>query len=131
MRRAVCPGSFDPVTNGHLDIFTRAAALYDEVVVAVGTNSSKNRLFTVDERLDMLCAVTADLPQIRVAAFSGLLVDFCRAGDIPVITGSSVTTPDVSSVHTPSPRSRPSRPAPHRATRFDADPVAPFRARPP
>lgn len=95
MRRAVCPGSFDPVTNGHLDIFTRAAALYDEVVVAVGTNSSKNRLFTVDERLDMLCAVTTDLPQIRVTAFSGLLVDFCRAGDIPVIIKGVRGTADV------------------------------------
>ena len=54
MRRAVCPGSFDPVTNGHLDIVERAASLFDEVVVAVGVNQSKNRLFTADERLAML-----------------------------------------------------------------------------
>ncbi|HVX44987.1 MAG TPA: pantetheine-phosphate adenylyltransferase [Mycobacteriales bacterium] len=95
MRRAVCPGSFDPVTNGHLDIFTRAAALYDEVVVAVGTNSSKNRLFSVEERLDMLRAVTSHLPQIRVTGFSGLLVDFCRTNDIPVIIKGVRGTADV------------------------------------
>ena len=53
MRRAVCPGSFDPVTNGHLDIVERAASLFDEVVVAVGVNQSKNRLFSADERLSM------------------------------------------------------------------------------
>ena len=54
MRRAVCPGSFDPVTNGHIDIVRRAAALFDEVVVAVGVNKSKNRLFTAEERIEML-----------------------------------------------------------------------------
>ena len=54
MRRAVCPGSFDPVTNGHLDIVGRAAKLFDEVVVAIGVNASKNRLFTPDERIAML-----------------------------------------------------------------------------
>ena len=54
MRRAVCPGSFDPVTNGHLDIVRRASSLFDEVVVAVGINMSKNRLFTPDERIAML-----------------------------------------------------------------------------
>jgi pantetheine-phosphate adenylyltransferase len=95
MRRAVCPGSFDPVTNGHLDIFTRAAALYDEVVVAVGTNSSKNRLFSLEERLDMLRAVTADLPAVTVTAFAGLLVDFCRTNAIPVIIKGVRGTADV------------------------------------
>ena len=54
MRRAACPGSFDPVTNGHIDIISRASGLFDEVVVAVGVNASKNRLFDADERIDML-----------------------------------------------------------------------------
>ena len=85
MRRAVCPGSFDPVTNGHLDIIGRAAPLYDEVVVAVLVNTSKAGLFTVDERIEMLAEVTATYPNVSVRKFRGLLVDFCRANDIPVV----------------------------------------------
>ena len=85
MRRAVCPGSFDPVTNGHLDIISRASRLYDEVVVAVGTNLAKHGLFTVDERIEMLAKVTSAYGNVRVATFDGLLVDFCRANDISVI----------------------------------------------
>ena len=85
MRRAVCPGSFDPVTNGHLDIVVRSARLYDEVVVAVLINPNKQGLFTVDERMGMLREVTADLPNVKVESFHGLLVEFCRAHDIPVI----------------------------------------------
>lgn len=78
MRRAVCPGSFDPVTNGHLDIVSRAASLFDEVVVAVGVNMSKHRLFTPDERIAMLREATSGLANVRVAGFEGLIVDFCR-----------------------------------------------------
>jgi pantetheine-phosphate adenylyltransferase len=85
MRRVVCPGSFDPVTNGHLDIFRRAARLYDEIVVAVLVNQSKAGLFTLDERLSMLREVTADIPNIRVLSFQGLLVDFCKANDIDIV----------------------------------------------
>jgi pantetheine-phosphate adenylyltransferase len=85
VRRAVCPGSFDPVTNGHLDIVSRAAGLFDEVVVATGVNASKNRLFTPDERLEMLREVCAPYPNVRVAGFSGLLTDFCRAEGIAAI----------------------------------------------
>jgi len=85
VRRAVCPGSFDPVTNGHLDIIGRAAKLFDEVVVAVGANMSKNRLFTPDERIAMLEASTAGLANVRVAAFEGLIVDFCRQLDAVAI----------------------------------------------
>lgn len=77
MTRAVCPGSFDPVTLGHLDVLTRAAGLFDEVVVAVGVNASKRRLFTADERIAMLTNATAGLPNVRVAGFTGLLTDFC------------------------------------------------------
>lgn len=85
MRRVVCPGSFDPVTNGHLDIVTRAARLYDEVVVAVLRNPNKTPLFSADERLAMLTEVTRDLDNVRVAQFEGLTVDFCKANDISAI----------------------------------------------
>jgi pantetheine-phosphate adenylyltransferase len=85
LRRAACPGSFDPVTNGHLDVIGRVAALYDEVVVAVLVNESKLGLFTIDERLEMLVEVTAAYPNVSVRSFRGLLVDFCRANEIPVV----------------------------------------------
>lgn len=84
-RRAVCPGSFDPVTNGHLDIFGRASRLYDEVIVAVLVNQSKSGLFSREERIEMLEAVTADLPNVRIASFQGLLVDFCRDEGVSVV----------------------------------------------
>lgn len=78
MRVAVCPGSFDPVTNGHLDVFTRAAALADKVIVAVLINKTKAGLFTVDERIEILRDVVAPLPNVEVDSFYGLLVDYCR-----------------------------------------------------
>jgi 16S rRNA (guanine966-N2)-methyltransferase len=85
VRRAVCPGSFDPVTNGHLDIVTRAAKLYDEVIVAVLRNPNKTPLFSADERLEMLREVTKELGNVRVTKFEGLIVDFCKANDISAI----------------------------------------------
>jgi pantetheine-phosphate adenylyltransferase len=85
MRRAVCPGSFDPVTNGHLDIIGRSSRLYDEVVVAVLVNESKHSLFTVDERIDMLREVSKPYLNVRVESFQGLLVDFCRAQQASVV----------------------------------------------
>lgn len=85
MRRAVCPGSFDPVTNGHIDIISRASALFDEVTVAVLINKSKKSLFTVEERIDMLAEVCADFGNVKIDAFHGLLVDFCRDRDIHAI----------------------------------------------
>jgi pantetheine-phosphate adenylyltransferase len=85
VRRAVCPGSFDPVTNGHLDIISRASTLFDEVVVAVLINKSKQGLFSVDERMDMLREVCAEFPNVKVDAFHGLLVNFCRERDIVAI----------------------------------------------
>ncbi|MGI8760492.1 MAG: pantetheine-phosphate adenylyltransferase [Jatrophihabitantaceae bacterium] len=85
VRRAVCPGSFDPVTNGHLDIIGRAAQLYDELVVAVFVNQSKSSLFSVTERHDMLQEVTAAYGNVRIDTFHGLVVDYCRANGIPVI----------------------------------------------
>jgi pantetheine-phosphate adenylyltransferase len=87
VRRAVCPGSFDPVTNGHIDIISRASQLFDEVVVAVGVNKSKARarLFTPEERIAMLEKVCADFPNVTVAGFEGLLTTFCQERDIRAI----------------------------------------------
>jgi pantetheine-phosphate adenylyltransferase len=84
-RRAVCPGSFDPVTNGHLDIIDRASRLYHEVIVAVLVNQSKSGLFSHAERMEMLSAVTAGFPNVRVDSFEGLLVDFCRDQGVKVV----------------------------------------------
>ncbi|QIK67000.1 pantetheine-phosphate adenylyltransferase [Nocardioides sp. HDW12B] len=85
MRRAACPGSFDPVTNGHIDIIGRAASLFDEVVVAVGVNASKNRLFSAEERMDMLREAVSPWPNVKVDGFSGLLTDFCSERGIGVL----------------------------------------------
>ena len=85
MQRVVCPGSFDPVTNGHLDIIARAAGLYDEVVVAVLINVTKRSLFTVDERMEMLGQVTSRYGNVRIERFHGLLVDFCAANGISAV----------------------------------------------
>jgi pantetheine-phosphate adenylyltransferase len=85
LRRAVCPGSFDPITNGHLDIIARASRLYDVVYVAVMINKSKQGLFTVEERIALIQEVTAEFGNVRVEAFHGLLVDFCKQRDIPAI----------------------------------------------
>jgi pantetheine-phosphate adenylyltransferase len=81
----VCPGSFDPVTNGHLDVISRAAALHEEVVVAVLINITKKSLFSTDERVDMLREITRDLGNVRVERFHGLLVNFCTANGINAI----------------------------------------------
>lgn len=85
MRRCVCPGSFDPVTNGHLDVIERASRLYDEVTVGVLVNATKTGLFEVEERIEMLREATADLGNVVVDSFEGLLVDYCRERDIPVV----------------------------------------------
>ncbi|MDP3892015.1 pantetheine-phosphate adenylyltransferase [Nocardioides sp.] len=85
MRRAVCPGSFDPVTNGHIDIVSRASLLFDEVVVAVGVNKSKSRLFSAEERIEMLTRACEGFPNVRVDGFSGLLTTFCQDNDVIAI----------------------------------------------
>ena len=85
MRRVVCPGSFDPITNGHLDIIERASSLFDEVVIAVLVNQTKSSLFTVDERIEMIKEVTAKYKNVRVDSWSGLLVDFCKANQSSII----------------------------------------------
>jgi pantetheine-phosphate adenylyltransferase len=85
MRRVVCPGSFDPITNGHLDIIERASSLFDEVVIAVLVNQTKSSLFSVDERIAMIKEVSAKYKNVRVDSWSGLLVDFCKANQISII----------------------------------------------
>ena len=88
MSRVVCPGSFDPVTLGHLDVIGRSAALVDEVVVAVGSNMSKRAWFTPEERVGMLREACAEWPNVVVTLFDGLLVDFCRsAGAAAIVKG--------------------------------------------
>jgi pantetheine-phosphate adenylyltransferase len=79
MRRAIYPGSFDPVTNGHLDVIARARKLFDEVVVAVAHNIEKEPLFTLEERLGLLREALGNEPGVRVGQFEGLLVDFAVA----------------------------------------------------
>jgi pantetheine-phosphate adenylyltransferase len=85
MSRAVFPGTFDPPTNGHLDVIGRAAAAFDEVIVAAGVNQTKQRLFSVEERVEMLTAITEPFGNVRIGTFEGLLVDYCRAEDAGVI----------------------------------------------
>jgi len=85
MKRAVCPGSFDPVTFGHLDIIERASSQFDEVVIAVLVNRTKSSMFTVEERMEMISKTTAHLPNIRVDSWSGLLVDYCKSNQIQAI----------------------------------------------
>lgn len=82
MNRVVCPGSFDPITYGHLDIIARASALFDEVVIAVLVNQTKHSLFTVEERLEMIKEVTEQYPNVRVDSWRGLLVDYCESNKI-------------------------------------------------
>ena len=85
VQRVVCPGSFDPVTNGHLDIIGRAAGLYDEVIVAVLINVTKKSLFTVDERVEMLREITARYGNVKIDRFHGLLVDFCATNGVSAV----------------------------------------------
>ena len=85
MKKAVCPGSFDPITNGHLDVIERASGLFDEVVIAVLVNNSKTGLFTIEERIEMITESVQHLKNVKVDTWSGLLVDYCRAHNIAAI----------------------------------------------
>lgn len=85
MRIAVCPGSFDPVTNGHLDIITRATKTFDKVIVAVLRNSNKNSLFTLEERVEMLKDNCAGLENVEIDSFSGLLIDYMKIKNAQII----------------------------------------------
>ena len=85
MKKAIYPGSFDPVTNGHVDMIERASKIVDELVVGVLNNSAKNSLFSLDERVSMLKEITKDMPNVTVASFDGLLVDFMEKIDATII----------------------------------------------
>ncbi|MBD8507598.1 pantetheine-phosphate adenylyltransferase [Hoyosella sp. G463] len=85
MSGAVCPGSFDPITNGHLDVIERAAKNFDRVVVAVLVNPSKKGMFSVDERLELIRTVTSHLPNVTVDSWQGLLVDYARQEKLDAI----------------------------------------------
>jgi pantetheine-phosphate adenylyltransferase len=85
VRIACCPGTYDPVTNGHLDIVARAAKVFDSVIVAVLVNPGKQPLFTVEERIALLKEASADIPGVEVDSFEGLLVDFARARGVTAI----------------------------------------------
>ena len=84
MKRAVYPGSFDPMTLGHLDIIRRAAPMFDELTVAVLNNTQKTPLFSVEERVNILEKATEKLPNVKVSSFSGLLIDYCRDNDFHI-----------------------------------------------
>jgi pantetheine-phosphate adenylyltransferase len=78
MRRAIYPGSFDPITNGHLDVLQRAAGIFDNLIIAVARDNAKQSLFSVDERVDLIRSATAEISCIEVMPFDGLLVNFAR-----------------------------------------------------
>lgn len=85
MKRAVCPGSFDPITYGHLDIIERASKHFDEVIVAVFVNRKKDGLFTIQERLDLIASNVAQFPNVKVDSGEGLLVDYCKNNGVTAI----------------------------------------------
>lgn len=82
---AICPGSFDPLTNGHLDIIIRGAKIFDELIVAIFTNSTKSNLFSVEERIHLIEEATKDLPNVKVDASEGLLIDYANKKNAKVI----------------------------------------------
>jgi len=88
MRLAIYPGSFDPITNGHVDVIARAATLFDQVIVAAAANDAKQSLFSMDERVAMMREVTTRFDNVQVVAFNGLLVEFARRqGAVAVVRG--------------------------------------------
>ncbi|MFB6724469.1 pantetheine-phosphate adenylyltransferase [Kribbella sp. NPDC056345] len=94
MAKAVFPGSFDPPTIGHLDVVTRAAGAFEELIVAAGVNQSKKRLFSDAERVEMLTELAEPFPNVRIATFDGLLVDFCTEQGASVIVKGLRTAAD-------------------------------------
>lgn len=84
MKKAIYPGSFDPITYGHLDIIQRASSVFDELIVSVLNNNAKNPLFSIDERVNILKEATKDLPNVKIESFSGLMIDYARSRDVHV-----------------------------------------------
>ncbi|MDX1272023.1 pantetheine-phosphate adenylyltransferase [Bizionia paragorgiae] len=85
MKRAIFPGSFDPITLGHYDIIKRAISLFDEVIVAIGINADKNYMFSLEQRLEFIKASFKDEPKVTVTTYKGLTVDFCQQNDVKFI----------------------------------------------
>ncbi|MEK9782956.1 MAG: pantetheine-phosphate adenylyltransferase, partial [Flavobacteriales bacterium] len=85
MKRALFPGSFDPITLGHTDIINRGLALFDEIIIAVGINSQKKYMFSLEQRMAFIEAIYKDEPKIKVASYGGLTVDFCQSVDAEFI----------------------------------------------
>jgi pantetheine-phosphate adenylyltransferase len=85
MRLAVYPGSFDPITNGHMDIVMRASAIFDELIVAIANNPNKKALFTIEERLDLARTLTAGIPNVSIESFDALLVDYVSERGVNVV----------------------------------------------
>jgi pantetheine-phosphate adenylyltransferase len=85
MRIAVYPGSFDPITNGHLNIIERATKIFDKIIVGVANNSKKSTLFSAPERIDMIKEVTKNLEKVKIQSFSGLLIDFMKSNKASII----------------------------------------------
>jgi pantetheine-phosphate adenylyltransferase len=94
MKRAVFPGSFDPITVGHESVIRRSLGLFDEVIVAIGVNANKRCMFDIEERQQFIKAVFADEPRIKVAQFEGLTVDFCKEVDADYILRGLRTSAD-------------------------------------
>ena len=94
MVKVVYPGSFDPITNGHLDIIIRASKIFDEVIVAILTNPDKNGLFSIDERVNLIQKVTDSLTNVKVDSFSGLLINYMKEIDTNVIIKGLRSVPD-------------------------------------
>ncbi len=93
-KKVIYPGTFDPITNGHLDIITRAASMFDEIVIAVAASPSKNTLFSLEERVKLVEESTAHIPNVSTAGFSGLLVDFAREQQANILIRGLRTTVD-------------------------------------
>ncbi len=94
MKKAIYPGTFDPVTNGHFDLIKRAAGMFDHIVVGVAASPSKNTLFSLDERVELLSEVCKDLDNVTIQGFSGLLVDFAKQQNANVLVRGLRTTMD-------------------------------------
>ncbi len=95
MKKAIFPGSFDPITNGHIDIIERAAKLFGELKIGVLINPNKNGLFTIDERLELIKEATKHIENIEVVFFEGLLVDYCKKNDIGVLIRGIRSSADI------------------------------------
>ena len=94
VQKVVYPGSFDPITNGHLDILKRTISIFGNVTVAVLKNHKKKSLFSIEERIELICSVTKDIKEVEIVSFEGLLVDFCNIHNINVVIRGLRTTTD-------------------------------------